>query len=147
MTTAGRPAGRSYSGFSLILSRTRSAFGLARNKKHIQWLYAETFDGMGSDTDCNKLAQHITPTVSTFEGFGVMEVYNTLCNTKMIVIFMAGYPLFYRMYWAQYTWITRVLRNQCIWQCNIGFLDLYAHVQLTYICICLLFIHKLLISS
>ena len=27
-----RPAGRSYSGFSLILSRTRSAFGLARNK-------------------------------------------------------------------------------------------------------------------
>ena len=29
-----RPAGRSYSEFSLILSRTRSAFGLARNNQH-----------------------------------------------------------------------------------------------------------------
>ena len=29
----GRPADRSYSGFPLILSRTRLAFGLARNKQ------------------------------------------------------------------------------------------------------------------
>ena len=78
---------------------------------------------------CNKVAQHITPTVSTFQGFNIMEVYGTLCNTKMIMVFMVGYPLFYRRHCSQYTWITRVLRNQCIWQCNVGLPDLYAHIQ------------------
>ena len=45
VTTAGRPAGRraglSYSGFSLILSRTRLAFGLARNNISVKIKFNE----------------------------------------------------------------------------------------------------------
>ena len=49
-------AGRSYSGFSLILSRTRSAFGLARNQYYVNKIvtrnFACPFDGSKCNPDC-----------------------------------------------------------------------------------------------